>query len=261
MERHGGLLPSSPYRHPDAACIGTLAALAPLDLTLGPETSLWARANADFLMDHWVRNGIFFQPIVHTGGNAYLTAQLARALQCLGDVRWLGLLEGILAHASPAWTWPEAIHPRTGGGCMGDGDHGWACADVLNLVRQALVREQAGCLLLLPNAPETWWAEGPLALTEAPTPAGRVTFSLVPEGDGSHLLAWERHRTALQPPWPLMLVLPAGWCTEGDVERAETPWGAPGVWLAETGRLSLRRSSGDEVTQSPHDPHREVTDP
>ena len=58
--------------------------------------------------------------------------------------RWLELLEGILAHASSTWTWPEAIHPHTGGGCMGDGDHGWACAEVLTLVRQALVREQAG---------------------------------------------------------------------------------------------------------------------
>ena len=262
MERHGGLLPSSPYRHPDAACIGTLVALAPLDLALGPETSHWARANANFLMDHWVRNGIFFQPIVHTGGNAYLTAQLARALQCLGDARWLGLLEGIVVHASPAWTWPEAIHPRTGGGCMGDGDHGWACADVLSLVRQALVREQAGCLLLLPNAPEAWWAMGSVALTEAPTPAGRVTFSLVPGDDGRHILIWERHRTALQPPWPLMLVLPAGWWTEGDFERAETPWGAPGVWLAEAGRLTMRRSSTTPgVTQSPHDPHGVVTDP
>jgi hypothetical protein len=241
--RHNGLLPSSPYRHPDAACIGTLVALSPLDLDLGPETPLWARANADFLVDHWVRKGIFFQPIVHTGGNAYLTAQLARALQCLGDARWLGLLDGILAHASPARTWPEAIHPRTGGGCMGDGDHGWACADVLALVRQALVREQAGCLLLLPNTPQAWWAKGPLSLTEAPTPAGRLTFSLVPEGDGSHALSWELQRTAFQLPWPLMLVLPDGWYPEGDFESTETPWGASGIWLGVAGRLILQPSS------------------
>jgi hypothetical protein len=152
--RHAGLLPSSPYRQPDAACIGTLAALGPLDLELGPEAAQWARANVEFLLDHWVRNDLFHQPIIHTGGNAYLTAQLARAMQCLGDARWLGLLAGILAHASPTWTWPEAIHPHTGGGCMGDGDHGWPCAEVLSLVRQALVREQAGVVLLLPNAPE-----------------------------------------------------------------------------------------------------------
>jgi hypothetical protein len=210
-------------------------------LDLGPETAPWARANVAFLLDRWVRNSLFYQPIIHTGGNAYLTAQLARAMQCLGDARWLGLLAGILAHATPTWTWPEAIHPHTGGGCMGDGDHGWACADVLSLVRLALVREQAGRILLLPNAPEAWWAAGPMALTGAPTPAGRITFSLVPEGDGSHVLTRERHRTAFQAPWPLMLVLPDGWRAEGDFAAAETPWGAPGGWLPEAGRLSLMR--------------------
>ena len=241
-ERHGGLLPSSPYRHPDAACIGTLAAVSPLDLDLGPETALWLQANAEFLLDRWVRNHLFYQPIIHTGGNAYLTAQLARALQALGDGRWLDLLEGILAHATPTWTWPEAIHPHTGGGCMGDGDHGWACADVLALVRQALVREQGGRLLLLPNAPETWWATGPLALAEAPTIAGRITFSLVPAGDGSHLLTWVRQCAAGQAPWPLMLALPEGWHAEAGFEAGETPWGAPGLWLPEAGRLTLCRN-------------------
>jgi len=241
--RHGGLLPSSPYRQPDAACIGTLAALGPLDLDLGPETAAWARANVAFLLEHWVRDSLFYQPIIHTGGNAYLTAQLARAMQCLGDPRWLGLLEGILAHASPTWTWPEAIHPRTGGGCMGDGDHGWACADVLSLVRLALVREQAGVVLLLPNAPEAWWAGREMALDGAPTVAGRVSFSLAPgDGDG-RLFTWERRRETFQADWPMMLVLPEGWRTEG-FEVAETPWGTPGVWLPEAGQLRICRRSG-----------------
>ena len=239
--RHAGLLPSSPYRAPDAACIGTLAALGPLDLRLGPETGAWARANVAFLVQHWVRAGLFYQPIIHTGGNAYLTAQLARAMQCLGDARWLELLEGILAHASPAWTWPEAIHPHTGGGCMGDGDHGWPCAEVLALVRLALVREQAGSLLLLPNAPEAWWAEGPLALSEAPTPAGWVSFSLVPAGAGGHVLTWERRRTAFQAPWPLLLVLPPGWRVDEPRAPVPGPWGAPAVRLPDQGRLTLLR--------------------
>jgi len=111
------------------------------------------------------------------------------------------------------------------------------------LVRQALVREQAGRLLLLPNAPETWWAAGPLALTTAPTPAGHLTFSLVPDGNGTHVLAWELNRISCQALWPLMLVLQNGWSAEGDIRDAETPWGAPGMWLAEAGRLSLRRSN------------------
>jgi hypothetical protein len=235
--RHGGLLPASPYRHPDAACIGTLAALGPLDLDLaGP----WVRANARFLLDHWVREGLFYQPIIHTGGNAYLTAQLARALQCLGDARWVELLDGILAAASPTLAWPEAIHLRTGGGCMGDGDHGWAVAEVLALVRLALVREQSGRLLLLPNAPEAWWRTGALALEGAPTMAGVLSFVLEPEGPG-HRLAWTLRREGFRAPLPLDLVLPPGWEAEGEV--TETPWGGRSLRLADSGVTMIRNYS------------------
>jgi len=242
VQLHGGILPSSPYRHSDAACIGTLVALGPLDLDLGSDLSIWARANAEFLLEHWVRDGLFYQPIIHTGGNAYLTAQLASAFQCLGDPRWLGLLQGIQAHASPTWTWPEAIHPRTGGGCMGDGDHGWACAEVLSLVRNALVREQGGHILVLPNAPEAWWRTGTLALTGCPTLAGRLTFALSPESDGTHTLTWEFQRSSLRAPWPLQLALPEGWEADvGGLGPAETPWGGRGITLQDAGRLSLQR--------------------
>jgi hypothetical protein len=238
---HGGILPSSPYRHADAACIGTLAALGPLDLDLGSELLVWGRANAEFLMKHWVRAGLFYQPIIHTGGNAYLTAQLASAFQCLGDPRWLELFKGIQAHATPTWTWPEAIHPRTGGGCMGDGDHGWACAEALSLVRNALVREQGGRILVLPNAPEAWWSNGTLSLTGAPTLAGRLSLALTRESSERHTLTWELQRKGLRAPYPLQFVLPEGWEPEGSRELSETPWGGRGIQLPDAGEVSIRR--------------------
>jgi len=241
--RHAGLLPCSPYRHPDAAVIGTLAALSPLDLDLGPEHADWARANVQFLMDRWVRDRLFYQPIIHTGGNAYLTAQLARALQCLGDPRWLDLLAGIHAHAGATGTWPEAIHPHTGGGCMGDGDHGWACAETLALIRLALVREQGGQLLLLPNAPEAWWRSGPMALDRAPTPAGHLSFRLVPTDPDQHTLSWARQRTPFQPDWSLILVIPPGWTVGDGLPAATSPWGGAAVSLPDTGATTLRRQA------------------
>lgn len=236
--RHGGILPASPYRHPDAACIGTLVALSPLDLKLaGP----WSRATAAFLDQNWVRREGFYQPIIHTGCNAYLTAQLARAFQALGDPRWLELFQGILAAASPTLAWPEAIHPRTGGGCMGDGDHGWAVAEVLALIRLALVREQDGRLLLLPNVPAAWWHGGVLALEAAPTSAGRLTFALETES-GRPVLTWDLDRSGLREPLPLHLVLPEGWTAQS--ASAPAPWGAPGIVLADAGRLELSEVPG-----------------
>jgi hypothetical protein len=236
-QEEAGLLPSSPYRPPDAACLGTLAALSPLDLDLG--FAAWARANVNFLLEHWGQDGFFFQPIIHTGGNAYLTVQLARALQCLGDPRWEDLLAGVRAHATSTFTWPEASHPGTGGGCMGDGDHGWACAELLSLIRLALVRDQGERILLMPNVPQAWWAHGPLGLACAPTPAGRLTFELRPAGPGAYELVWTLDREGLHTGWPLVLVLSGSLRPAGDFGAAESPWGSPALTLPDSGRLLL----------------------
>ena len=37
------------------------------------------------------------------------------------DPRYLELMDTVASLASPTGQWPEAIHPRTLGGCMGDG--------------------------------------------------------------------------------------------------------------------------------------------
>jgi hypothetical protein len=124
---------------------------------------------------------------------------------------------------------------------MGDGDHGWACAEVLSLVRNALVREQGGHILVLPNAPQDWWSAGTLSLTGAPTLAGRLSFALAPESNGRHSLTWEFQRSDLQPPWPLQFVLPEGWDLEGGQEPSETPWGGRGIQLPDAGQVSIRR--------------------
>jgi hypothetical protein len=61
-----------------------------------------------------------------------------------------------------------------------------------------------------------------------------------------------------------MLVLPKGWRSEGPLESTVTPWGAPGVWLAEAGQVRLRRAwaiESEEITGSPQDPHGEFSDP
>ena len=83
----------------------------------------------------------FFQGISHTGLGTYLTMQLAFVELRAGDRRALDRLSWLLGAATPTWTWPEAIHPQLGGGCMGDGHHGWAAAEFLSFVRAMLVRE------------------------------------------------------------------------------------------------------------------------
>lgn len=172
-----GVLPVSPYRWPDAACVGNLVAGDPLNL--GEICHPWIVPTLNFILDNHFHKGLFFQNIFHTGLNPYLTAQVARVLLRLEDPRSLALLEAISKAASPTVTWPEAINPLTRGGCMGDGDHGWAAAEFCNLVRQFLVLEDSRGLILFAGVQPAWMNVGQSAfIHDAPTRFGRLSASL-----------------------------------------------------------------------------------
>ena len=52
----------------------------------------------------------------------------------LGDV----YKRQVLDYASPTLNFPEAIHPLTGGGVIGDGHHGWAAAETVSYTHLTL---------------------------------------------------------------------------------------------------------------------------
>ncbi|MCD6023393.1 MAG: uncharacterized protein K0Q91_309 [Fibrobacteria bacterium] len=213
FKRAGGEgLPCSPYRGIDSAAVGNLAAVSPLAI-VDPRAE-WVAETVEFLVRGNLRDGLFLQKIIHTGLNPYLSAQLARALMHRQDPRAFDILEALLRHGGPTLAWPEAIHPRTGGGCMGDGDHGWAAAEFLNLIRDLLVREEPGrggkgSLLLLSGAPEGWFRPGAVIRAEgAPTLHGDVAFRLEC-GTRSVTVEWSCARREHQDPANLVLCLPA----------------------------------------------------
>jgi hypothetical protein len=215
LERVGGqVLPISPYRWPDAACIGNLVACDPLELT--DICQPWLHPTLEFLLASHFHQGLFFQSVFHTGLNPYLTAQVARVLIRLEDPRALTLLHAISDAASPTVTWPEAINPRTQGGCMGDGDHGWAAAEFCNLLRQMIVLEDSSGLVLFPGVQPSWLEPGQVtSIHNAPTFHGRLTASLESDNRG----IWARWQLE---PWngeettQITLSLPRG-LTDADV--------------------------------------------
>lgn len=230
-------LPCSPYRSLDTAAIGNLVAVSPLGIL--PAQAEWVRMTCDWLWHHNVRDGLFFQKIVHTGLNPYLTAQLARAFIALRDARGHVLLESLIAHATSTYTWPEALHPRTFGGCMGDGDHGWSAAETLQLLRAMIIEDQSGTLTLLPGAPRSWFKPGMhIEANEAPTLHGKVHFKAV-WGTVACVIDWRITRAQHQDPAPLRLCLPADleWNFPDSARRIGPHWV---IDLAEsTGRLVL----------------------
>jgi len=213
--RHPGL-PASPYRRMDAGAIGSLAASYPLGLV--GDTDPAVAATVGFLTANCFVEGAFFQDMIHAGLNAYLTLHVAQCLLRSGEgARALAMTRRVADLASPTGHWPEAIHPRTGGGCMGDGHHGWAAAEWVVMLRNLFVREEADGLVLAGGlAPEALGDGTPVRLGPTATPWGPLHVEA--ETDATSLRV--RWRCALRGDAPPALtVAPPGLAAE----RIKTP--------------------------------------
>ena len=178
-----GSIPASPYRRMDAGAIGSVVVDYPLQLWEPGDSR--AMATADFLQKNCFVHGAFFQDMIHSGLNAYLTVHLAQVFLRGGDSeRALELMRAVAAIASPTGQWPEAIHPRTNGGCMGDGQHAWAAADWILLIRNFFVREEKEEIVLGSGIAEEWLVAGePLLFGPTPTAFGEVTVQFQKKGE------------------------------------------------------------------------------
>lgn len=179
---------ASPYRRLDAGAVGSLAASYPLGLWEADAPRLMA--TVEFLLDRCMVRGGFFQDMIHSGVNAYLTLHLAQVLLRAGDERHLALVRAVAAMASETGQWPEAIHPHTHGGCMGDGQHLWAAAEWVLMMRALFVQEADGRLILGAGLPRAWLRQRtPMKFGPTPTPFGSVSVEVVP-GEGGVRVRW-----------------------------------------------------------------------
>jgi hypothetical protein len=81
--------------------------------------------------------------------------------------------------ASSTGQWPEAIHPQTGGGCMGDGQHGWAAAEWVMMIRNLFVREEGDRLILCSGIHSQWLqSDTPVSFGPTPTPFGEISIKI-----------------------------------------------------------------------------------
>jgi len=147
-------MPASPYRRLDAGTIGSLAAGYPLQLWEGKDARL--KDTINFLIESCLVNGGFFQDMTHSGINPYLTLHMAQVLLRAHDQRYFSLIKTVADLASPTGQWPEAIHPQTKGGCMGDGQHVWAAAEWILMMRNCFVLEEHNRLVLCGGIPDEW---------------------------------------------------------------------------------------------------------
>jgi len=171
-------VPASVYRRMDAGAVGSLAAGYPLQLWAPDDPRI--QATVDFLLRNCFFKGGFFHSISHSGINPYLTLHVAQALLRSGDLRHQEVMQAVTELASPTGQWPEAVHPTTQGGCMGDGQHVWAAAEWLLMVRNGFVREEGLDRLVLCSGLPPAWCDQPATLSfgPAPTSSGPVSVSV-----------------------------------------------------------------------------------
>jgi hypothetical protein len=123
--------------------------------------------------------------MIHSGINCYLTLHVAQVLLRAGDERYLQLMHSIADHASDTCQWPEAVHPRTGGGSMGYGQHLWAASEWLMMIRHCFVRVEGERLILTAGIPPAWLknTQQPLTFGPAPTAFGNISIHIEPHAD------------------------------------------------------------------------------
>jgi len=175
-QSHGGI-PASPYRRMDSGAVGSLVADYPLQL-VGPDDQSTIET-ARFLVKNCFVKGAFFQDMIHSGINPYLTLAIAQTLLRRDDPGFRGMVTKIAEMATDTGQWPEAIHPLTGGGCMGDGQHGWAAAEWVMMLRNMFIREEPDGLVLGSGILPEWLdARSTLHFGPTLTPWGAATVRL-----------------------------------------------------------------------------------
>jgi hypothetical protein len=180
------VIPASPYRRMDAGAIGSLVADYPLQLTSPGDTRIMNTVS--YLMTRCFQRNAFFQDMIHSGINIYLTLDIAQTLLRSNDSRYRQLINTVAELASPTGQWPEAINPLTGGGCMGDGQHGWASAEWIMMMRNLFVREEGNTLIIGSGIFPQWLEQdGEISFGPTLVPGGKLTVRIQKCGNESRL--------------------------------------------------------------------------
>ncbi|MCS7204853.1 MAG: hypothetical protein NZ853_04080 [Leptospiraceae bacterium] len=135
-----GVLTAAPNRDIDPGIIGSIVDLYPLQLNLLSHQEIQNTLRT--LYKNYFIDNLFFHPIIHSGFNIYLSLQVAHSFLKLNQVKIARkILKNVLKKRGKFWAYPEAIHPTTEGGVMGDGFHGWASSELILLFRELVISE------------------------------------------------------------------------------------------------------------------------
>jgi hypothetical protein len=175
----GDALSSSPTRPIDETCIEALAVAWPCEVLHAGHPMV--RATADVVRQRFLHGPAHHDAIGPRGLVVTRTLRLATAELAVGDEQMIDRLSWVLGAASSTWTWPATIHPRTGAGSSGAGQHGVASAELLTLARHVAVMERPtpdGLRLQLASVVPPRWYGIDWEARDLPTHAGSLGFAV-----------------------------------------------------------------------------------
>lgn len=212
----------------DAVAVGSIIVGYPLQLWPPKEPRLLNTLS--FLLENCFIDHAYFQDMTHSGFNIYLTLHCAQCLLRADDPRYRPLVEKAADLATSTGHWPEAVHPQTLGGCMGDGQHAWAAAEWIMMIHNMFAAEEGPNLILLRGIPGKWIESAELLeIGPIHTRFGTVEISVDTSKEPMEVVWQAQWRT---PPAEIFIFLPGA---------APVRWEEPG---SSSGRLSLPRIAG-----------------
>jgi len=178
-------LPASPFRNIDCGMIGNVCVSYPLQLFEANDNRV--QSTLKTIEENYFVDGLFFQNFIHSGMNLYLTLQIAHSYLYAGNrKKFLELFNSVISTASPTLNFPEAIHPITRGGVMGDGHHGWVAAEIALAIHDVFIFERTNKpekeFIFLQGIPKEWFfTELGFNINNAITSIGKLTIRVFSE--------------------------------------------------------------------------------
>lgn len=165
-------------RNIDASIIATFTSIFPLNLDILTKEEIlnsYEELNKRFFV-----NNCFYQNITHSGINLYLTLEIASSLLFLNEEeRANKLFDSVVSLLTETYTGPEAINPKSLGGCEGDGHHGWLIAELLHFIRNSLLFEKENGIVILSGTRKDWFNDGSKILfNNGVTYFGSISFEV-----------------------------------------------------------------------------------
>lgn len=147
--------PAALGRKKDAGMIGSIICIYPLALQ---EFFNQKMVNTlEIIEKEYFYEKGFYQENIHSGINPYLTLEMAESFLYMGYYeKSLEIFDHLMKRLSVGDTFPEALHPATNGGCMGDGFHGWAFAESFIFLRNIFISEIRENIIFFSGLPEPW---------------------------------------------------------------------------------------------------------